>query len=117
MASKTKIYLIMEYVRGGELFNKVAKGRLKEEAAQKYFQQLITAVDFCHSRRMYHRDLKPQNLLLDEMGNLKVSDFGLSALAGDLRHRHASFPSPAKDTAFLPPRPTPVETRFLRRRR
>lgn len=80
MASKTKIYFAMEYVRGGELFNKVAKGRLKEDAARKYFQQLIAAVDFCHSRGVYHRDLKPENLLLDESGNLKVSDFGLSAL-------------------------------------
>lgn len=80
MASKSKIYFAMEYVKGGELFNKVAKGRLKEDAARKYFQQLIAAVDFCHSRGVYHRDLKPENLLLDENGNLKVSDFGLSAL-------------------------------------
>lgn len=80
MASKSRIYFAMEYVRGGELFNKVAKGRLKEDAARKYFQQLMAAVDYCHSRGVYHRDLKPENLLLDESGNLKVSDFGLSAL-------------------------------------
>ena len=80
MASKSKIYFAMEYVRGGELFARVAKGRLKEDAARKYFQQLIGAVDFCHSRDVYHRDLKPENLLVDEHGNLKVSDFGLSAL-------------------------------------
>ncbi|KAL6544868.1 CBL-interacting serine/threonine-protein kinase 20 [Orobanche minor] len=85
MASKSKIYFAMEYVRGGELFNKVAKGRLKEDAARKYFQQLIAAVDFCHSRGVYHRDLKPENLLLDEFGNLKVSDFGLSALLNSKR--------------------------------
>lgn len=80
MATKTKIYFIIEYAKGGELFNKVAKGKLKEDVARKYFQQLISAVDFCHSRGVYHRDLKPENLLLDENGNLKVSDFGLSAL-------------------------------------
>ncbi|KZV40872.1 hypothetical protein F511_22811 [Dorcoceras hygrometricum] len=85
MASKTKVYFVMEYIKGGELFNKVAKGKLKEEAARKYFQQLISAVDFCHSRGVYHRDLKPENLLLDEYGNLKVSDFGLSALAESKR--------------------------------
>ncbi|KAL8108184.1 CBL-interacting protein kinase 5-like [Apium graveolens] len=79
MATKTKIYLALEHVKGGELFNKVAKGRLKEASARKYFHQLIAAVDFCHSRGVYHRDLKPENLLLDEFGNLKVSDFGLSA--------------------------------------
>ncbi|KAK9283702.1 hypothetical protein L1049_011952 [Liquidambar formosana] len=85
MASKTKIYFVMEYAKGGELFNKVAKGRLKEDTARKYFQQLISAVDFCHSRGVYHRDLKPENLLLDENGSLKVSDFGLSALAESKR--------------------------------
>ncbi|KAK9150579.1 hypothetical protein Syun_008888 [Stephania yunnanensis] len=73
MASKTKIYFAMEYAKD-------RKGRLKEDVARKYFQQLISAIDFCHSRGVYHRDLKPENLLLDENGNLKVTDFGLSAL-------------------------------------
>lgn len=81
LATKTKIYFILEYVKGGELFDKVARRKLKEDVARKYFQQLICAVDFCHSRGVYHRDLKPENLLLDENENLKVSDFGLSALA------------------------------------
>lgn len=85
MASKTKIYFVMEYAKGGELFNQVARGRLKEDIARMYFQQLIGAVDFCHSRGVYHRDLKPENLLLDENGSLKVSDFGLSALAESKR--------------------------------
>ncbi|EOA15224.1 hypothetical protein CARUB_v10028618mg [Capsella rubella] len=85
MATKSKIYFVMEYVRGGELFNKVAKGRLKEDVARKYFQQLISAVSFCHFRGVYHRDLKPENLLLDEKGNLKVSDFGLSAVSDQIR--------------------------------
>ncbi|CAN1240734.1 CBL-interacting protein kinase 2 [Linum grandiflorum] len=83
MASKTKIYFVIEYAKGGELFNKVAKGRLKEDAGRKYFRQLIHAVDFCHGKGVYHRDLKPENLLLDGNGVLKVSDFGLSALADD----------------------------------
>ncbi|KAH0465523.1 hypothetical protein IEQ34_005626 [Dendrobium chrysotoxum] len=85
MATKKKIYFVMEYMKGGELFNKVAKGRLKEDVARKYFQQLITAVEFCHSRGVYHRDLKPENLLLDENGNLKISDFGLSAFVDSKR--------------------------------
>ncbi|KAK7304800.1 hypothetical protein VNO77_42689 [Canavalia gladiata] len=85
MASKSKIYIAMELVRGGELFNKIARGRLREELARLYFQQLISAVDFCHSRGVYHRDLKPENLLLDEEGNLKVTDFGLSTFAEHLR--------------------------------
>lgn len=86
MASKTKIYIVLEFVTGGELFDKVAsKGRLKEDEARKYFQQLVNAVDYCHSRGVFHRDLKPENLLLDAKGVLKVSDFGLSALAQQVR--------------------------------
>ncbi|XP_041024817.1 CBL-interacting protein kinase 2-like [Juglans microcarpa x Juglans regia] len=85
MASKAKIYFVMEYAKGGELFSKVAKGKLKEDVARRYFQQLISAVDYCHSRGVFHRDLKPENLLLDENGNLKVSDFGLSALSESKR--------------------------------
>ncbi|CAL5091466.1 unnamed protein product [Urochloa decumbens] len=86
MASKTKIYIVMELVTGGELFDKIAsRGRLKEDDARKYFQQLINAVDYCHSRGVYHRDLKPENLLLDASGTLKVSDFGLSALSQQVR--------------------------------
>ncbi|XP_066363368.1 CBL-interacting protein kinase 18-like [Miscanthus floridulus] len=85
MATKSKIYFVLEYVKGGELFNKIAKGKLREDAARKYFQQLVSAVDFCHSRGVYHRDLKPENLLVDENGNLKISDFGLSALTESRR--------------------------------
>ncbi|XP_022140408.1 CBL-interacting serine/threonine-protein kinase 5-like [Momordica charantia] len=86
MATKTKIFFVMDYVRGGELFSKVARGKLKEDVARKYFQQLISAVDYCHSRGVSHRDLKPENLLLDENGDLKISDFGLSALPEQLRN-------------------------------
>ncbi|CAK9152625.1 unnamed protein product [Ilex paraguariensis] len=85
MATKSKIFFVMEYVKGGELFNKVAKGRLKEEIARKYFQLLISAVGFCHARGVYHRDLKPENILLDENGDLKVSDFGLSAISEQIK--------------------------------
>nr|AKA42979.1 salt overly sensitive 2 [Oryza coarctata] len=82
LAGKTKIYIILELITGGELFDKIARqGKLRENEARKYFQQLIDAIDYCHSKGVYHRDLKPENLLLDSRGNLKVSDFGLSTLA------------------------------------
>uniref|UniRef100_A0A803KZU0 non-specific serine/threonine protein kinase n=1 Tax=Chenopodium quinoa TaxID=63459 RepID=A0A803KZU0_CHEQI len=86
MGSKTKIYIVLELVDGGELFDLIAKqGRLKEDKARMYFQQLINAVDYCHSRGVYHRDLKPENLLLDSYGVLKVADFGLSAFSQQVR--------------------------------
>lgn len=81
LATRTKIYIILEFITGGELFDKIVHhGRLTENEARRYFQQLIDGVDYCHSKGVYHRDLKPENLLLDSLGNLKISDFGLSAL-------------------------------------
>lgn len=86
LATKTKIYFVMEFAAGGELFHQAAgKGRLTEDSARFYFRQLISAVKHCHSRGVFHRDLKLDNLLIDENGNLKVSDFGLSAVAGQIR--------------------------------
>ncbi|KAH7443924.1 hypothetical protein KP509_02G056100 [Ceratopteris richardii] len=86
MASKSKVYFVLEYVTGGALFSKIARdGKLSEGDARSYFQQLIDAVAYCHSRGVYHRDLKPENLLLDSCGTLKVSDFGLSAVPQQLR--------------------------------
>jgi len=84
MATRSRIYFVMEYASGGELFARLSQSaRFPEPVARRYFQQLITAVEFCHSRGVYHRDLKPENLLLDARGDLKVSDFGLSALQQD----------------------------------
>ncbi|GMH14160.1 hypothetical protein Nepgr_016001 [Nepenthes gracilis] len=81
LASWMKIYIILEFVTGGELFDKIVhQGRLSEKESRRYFRQLIDAVSHCHSKGVYHRDLKPENLLLDSHGNLMVSDFGLSAL-------------------------------------
>ncbi|KAF8400377.1 hypothetical protein HHK36_013675 [Tetracentron sinense] len=96
IASKSKIYIVMEYISGGQLSDKLSYlKRLSEKEARKYFQQLIDAVDYCHSRGVYHRDLKPDNLLLDGKGNLKVSDFGLSTLRkpGDLLTTACGSPS------------------------
>lgn len=85
LATKTKIYFVMEFAKGGELFAKIARGRFSEDLSRRYFQQLISAVGYCHSRGVFHRDLKPENLLLDENWDLKVSDFGLSAVKDQIR--------------------------------
>lgn len=81
LASKTKIFIVLELVTGGELFDKIVQiGKFNEEQARFYFNQLVEGVEFCHKSGVCHRDLKPENLLLDEHGNLKISDFGLSSL-------------------------------------
>lgn len=98
MATKSKIYMVMEHAKGGELFTQISRdGPLTETAARRYFQQLVSAVHYCHSKGVTHRDIKPQNILLDHEGNLKVSDFGLSALPELLRDGllHTSCGTPA----------------------
>lgn len=85
LATKSKIYFVMEFAKGGELFAKIAKGRFSEDLSRRYFKQLVSAVGYCHSRGVYHRDLKPENLLLDENWELKVTDFGLSAVTDQIR--------------------------------
>ncbi|GMP71253.1 hypothetical protein CsSME_00029738 [Camellia sinensis var. sinensis] len=61
MATKSKIYFAIEYLCGGELFEKVSQSRLKEDSTRNFFKQLVCAIDFCHSYGVYHRDLKPEN--------------------------------------------------------
>ncbi|XXG78933.1 hypothetical protein AAC387_Pa09g0107 [Persea americana] len=86
IASKTKIYMVLEYVTGGELFDKIEhRTRLPEDEGRKLFQQLIDAVSYCHDKGVFHRDLKPENVLVDAKGNIKISDFGLSALPEHFR--------------------------------
>lgn len=79
--SPKRVFMVMELVRGGELFEWIVKhGRQDETTARRYFHQLIDAVHYCHHRGVYHRDLKPENLLLGENGMLKITDFGFSAM-------------------------------------
>jgi len=80
---KTKVhtlYLIVDLCSGGDVFDLLSQGRIPENVARKYFQQLICGVEYCHSRGVCHRDIKPENLLLDSHGRLMLSDFGLSTL-------------------------------------
>lgn len=82
LTSDTKLYIVMELVTGGELFECIEKGPVSEDLARHYFQQLVDGVDFCHKKGVAHRDLKPENLLLDENGDIKITDFGFSSMKG-----------------------------------
>lgn len=55
---------------------------LGEAMVKKFMAQLVEGVRYCHSHRILHRDLKPQNLLIDREGNLKLGDFGLARAFG-----------------------------------
>ncbi len=77
------IIFVLEYAPG-ELFNHiVAHGRMSEDKARRFFQQLISGVEYSHRLKIVHRDLKPENVLLDEDLNVKIGDFGLSSVISD----------------------------------
>lgn len=89
------IFVVMEYVKAGELFDYIVeKGRLLEDEARKFFQQIISGVEYCHRNMVVHRDLKPENLLLDSKGNVKIADFGLSNVMRDGHFLKTSCGSP-----------------------
>lgn len=76
-------YLISEYCEGGELFDRIKKAKFfSEEMVAKYMFQIISAVLYCHNRKVAHRDLKPENILFVTKQNdeqLKLIDFGVSS--------------------------------------
>jgi len=91
MLTPTHLVVIMEYASGGELFAYVQQsGRLTEDASRFFFQQLITAVEYCHNSGVYHRDLKLENALIDISAGtipyLKLCDFGFSKVTGSPHH-------------------------------
>ncbi|KAJ5071427.1 serine/threonine-protein kinase brsk2-like protein [Anaeramoeba ignava] len=78
------LYLVMEYLEGGELFDYLVKrGTLPEEEALFFFQQIIFGLAYCHNHLICHRDLKPENLLLDTNNYIKIADFGMASLMKD----------------------------------
>ena len=72
LSSAQKIIFVMEYIQGGDLFDEIKRGkgeRLTEELSRFYFQQIITALEYCHNKNIIHRDLKPENILFDDKDN------------------------------------------------
>ena len=79
------LYLIMEYLPGGDLMNLlIIKDILKEEEAKFYLCEMVLAIEAIHNLDCIHRDIKPDNILIDKYGHIKLSDFGLAKIADNI---------------------------------
>jgi len=79
-----KLYMIMDFVNGGELFFHLKKeGRFSEARVKLYAAELVLALEHLHKHDIIYRDLKPENILLDKCGHIAITDFGLSKQLGD----------------------------------
>ncbi|KAF2874661.1 serine threonine protein kinase-like protein [Massariosphaeria phaeospora] len=89
-SSKDYLYLVMEYLNGGDCASLIkVLGALHEGWAKKYLAEVVVGVEHLHSRDIVHRDLKPDNLLIDQKGHLKLTDFGLSRMGVIGRQKRA----------------------------
>uniref|UniRef100_A0A8I6AAF4 Ribosomal protein S6 kinase n=1 Tax=Rattus norvegicus TaxID=10116 RepID=A0A8I6AAF4_RAT len=87
-----KLYLILDFLRGGDLFTRLSKEVMfTEEDVKFYLAELALALDHLHSLGIIYRDLKPENILLDEEGHIKLTDFGLSKESIDHEKKAYSF--------------------------
>ncbi|KAJ3326764.1 camp-dependent protein kinase catalytic subunit [Blyttiomyces sp. JEL0837] len=81
----SNIYFVLEYVQGGELFSYLRRcGRFPNHVARFYAAEVILAFEYLHSRDIIYRDLKPENLLIDSQGHIKITDFGFAKHVPDV---------------------------------
>lgn len=80
-------YMVTEYVNGGQMLDYIiSHGRLRERVARKFARQIGSALEYCHRNNVVHRDLKIENILISQSGNIKIIDFGLSNLYDPTTH-------------------------------
>ncbi|KAF8076549.1 hypothetical protein FPV67DRAFT_1664805 [Lyophyllum atratum] len=112
--SKENLYLVMEYLNGGDCAALIKSlGCLPEEWTKNYVAEVVLGLEYLHQRGVVHRDLKPDNLLIDQHGHLKLTDFGLSRIGLLGRQTRESPPGrtltrynsrsrpPSMDSAYL----------------
>ncbi|KAF3289582.1 camp-dependent protein kinase catalytic subunit [Orbilia oligospora] len=79
------LYMVMDFIEGGELFSLLRKSqRFPNPVAKFYAAEVALALDYLHSMNIIYRDLKPENLLLDRHGHLKITDFGFAKEVPDI---------------------------------
>ncbi|KAJ3288690.1 hypothetical protein HDU79_004649 [Rhizoclosmatium sp. JEL0117] len=78
------VYMLLEYVVGGELFSHLRRaGRFSNDMTRFYAAEIVLAIEYLHERDIIYRDLKPENLLLDHHGHIKIADFGFAKKVED----------------------------------
>ncbi|KAJ2508971.1 cAMP-dependent protein kinase catalytic subunit [Coemansia sp. RSA 2049] len=84
MQNERNLYMLMEYVPGGELFSHLRRaGRFPDDVARFYAAEIVLALDYLHSMKIIWRDTKPENILLDAHGHVKLTDFGFAKRVED----------------------------------
>jgi len=80
----TRLFLLLEFINGGELFSHLRKeGRLADADAKFYAGEIVLAFAYLHGKNIIYRDLKPENLLIDCDGHMKITDFGFAKVVED----------------------------------
>jgi len=76
--------MLLDYVCGGEVFSRLRReGRFSNDVALFYMTEILLAFQYLHSKEIAYRDLKPENLLIDREGHIKLTDFGFSKIIRD----------------------------------
>ena len=99
--TRSHLYFVLEFCPGGELYYHLARvGRFDETAARFYFSEILLGLEYLHARNILHRDLKVENILLDEEGHIRLTDFGVSKVVADEKDK---FTSVVGTTEYFPP--------------
>ena len=85
------LYMVMEYMPGGDLVNLTSTYDVPEKWAKFYTAEVVMALDAIHSMGFIHRDVKPDNMLLDRLGHLKLADFGTCMKMDSVSHLNVNL--------------------------